>query len=55
MEELKLFTTDETAKILRISKRTLGRYKKARQIKPKTIGNKDLYTFEEIDKFINRR
>ncbi|MBV4429398.1 helix-turn-helix domain-containing protein [Clostridium tyrobutyricum] len=55
MEVLKLFSRIETAKILKISTRTLGRYKKAGLINPKVIGGKDLYTSEEINKFIERR
>lgn len=55
MEVLKLFSTVETAKLLKISTRTLGRYRKAGFITPKTIGGKYLYTVEEINKFIESR
>lgn len=52
---MKLFTREETANILKISTRTLGRYKKAGHIIPKIIGGKDLYTSEEINKFIESK
>ena len=55
METIKLFSRTETAEILKISTRTLGRYKKAGLINPKIIGGKDLYTSEEINKFIESR
>lgn len=55
MEAIKLFSRIETAKLLKISTRTLGRYKKAGLINPKIIGGKDLYTLEEINNFIESR
>ncbi|ADK16704.1 helix-turn-helix domain-containing protein [Clostridium ljungdahlii] len=50
-----LFSREEAAKLLKISTRTLGRYKKAGLINPKVIGGKDLYTSEEINRFIESR
>lgn len=55
MEVIELFSREETAELLKISTRTLGRYKKAGLINPKVIGGKDLYTAEGINRFIESR
>jgi predicted site-specific integrase-resolvase len=54
-EVIKLFSRKEAAEILKISLTTLTRYKKTKAITPKTIGGKDLYTLEEINRFIESR
>jgi hypothetical protein len=54
-EVIKLFSRKETAALLKISLTTLTRYKKTKAITPKTIGGKDLYTLEEINRFIESR
>lgn len=55
MGVIELLSREETAKALKISTRTLGRYKKAGLIMPKVIGGKDLYTIDEINNFINKK
>lgn len=53
MEQIiQLHSREETAEVLHISTRTLSRYKKAGLITPKIIGGKDLYTVQEINRFI---
>jgi hypothetical protein len=54
-EVIKLFSRKEAADILKISLTTLTRYKKTKAITPKIIGGKDLYTLEEINRFIESR
>lgn len=56
MEQIiQLHSRAETAEILHISTRTLGRYKKVGLITPKIIGGKDLYTIQEINRFIEKK
>lgn len=55
MDVIKLYTREETAELLKISTRTLGRYKKLGHIVPKCIGGKDVYTAEEINRFIEKK
>lgn len=49
---IKLYTRQEVADFLNISTKTLGIYKKLGRIKSKRAGNKDVYTSEEINRFI---
>jgi hypothetical protein len=44
-------TTQETAQVLGVGRRTLARYKSQDKITPITINNKDLYAPEEVARF----
>lgn len=44
-------TTDETAQVLGVSRRTVARYKSLHKITPIKVNNKDMYSSDEIARF----
>lgn len=54
MSEVKVYETDEVAKILHITRRTLYNYIKAGQIKPIKVGRSWRFTEETLNDFLKR-
>lgn len=51
---MKMFTTKETAKVLRVTTRTLMRYVKEEKLKPQMMGRSWLFSEKEIKKFLEQ-